>query len=162
MIRKNDLSRSSWATLALVAGVGVILGLVATRSVKSVTAGFGPVGPPTGNPADCASPSVLAARDSLLADAVVGARDPFRAPAVPQASEGGTSTRKEGTVLAGTPVMRALLYDNVNPLVQIGIGSVTSGWLHTGDQFQGWTVVEINSSSVRIARNGESVVLPSS
>lgn len=162
MTRKIDPARSSWATIALVAAVGVILGLVATSSVRSVSAGFGKVAAQPGSPTDSASPSALAARDSLLAGARAGARDPFRAPTAPQSQTDGTSVRKQETALAGTPVMRALLYDNVNPLVQIGIGSVTSGWLHKGDRFQGWTVVEINSTSVRLARSGESVVLLSS
>ncbi len=152
--------RSGWTSAGLVLVVGVILGILAGRSVHGVLSGrltwetqarggAGSAPAPAGDP------------DTLLASATVSGRDPFRPPQAPR-PEGLVSARQPVQRVTEPPVVRALLYDNVNPTVQIGIGSATSGWLHIGDLFEGWTVVEITATSVRVSRDGESIVLPSS
>ena len=158
----NGGGRSGWATLGLLLAVGLVLGFLADRAVRTVLAGHRGATESVAEPAGSAALRTPATEDSLLALATPGLRDPFRAPPAPRSDRTVAAPSQAPSQLTGTPVVRALLYDNVNPTVQIGIGSVTSGWLHAGDLFQGWTVVEISSTSVRITRNGESVVLPSS
>ncbi len=102
-----------------------------------------------------------AAKDSLLsAVSLLGSRSiPRRAGAK---SDGGVAPRATPSEARTPPDLRALLYDNVNPSVQLSSGATTSGWLHKGDSFLGWTVVEITATSIRISRGGESIVLTSS
>jgi hypothetical protein len=59
-------------------------------------------------------------------------------------------------------VLRALLFDDVRPSVQLGVGGSTSDWLHRGDRFRGWQIVEINAKSVTVSTGSETVVLRSS
>ncbi|MBD3162615.1 MAG: hypothetical protein GF346_09630 [Candidatus Eisenbacteria bacterium] len=106
-----------------------------------------------------ASAEMMSARDSILASSIPTGRDPFQEGTVrkPRATEPHPVRQ---AAPAPKPALRALLYDNIAPMIQLGVGEQISGWLHKGDQFQGWTVVEITSSSVEIGRSGERVVLP--
>lgn len=51
------------------------------------------------------------------------------------------------------PALKALVYDNVRPSVQLACEDAISPWLGQGDTFKGWTVLEIGPGSVWI-RNG--------
>jgi hypothetical protein len=160
MVARGNRNRSEWTSVGLVLVVGIILGVLAERSAQPILSAHwnaaGPIQDAAGSP-----PHAMGGPDSLYASASALGRDPFRAPAAPR-PERQAALRDPAPKVTGPPVVRALLYDNVNPTVQIGVGGMTSGWLHTGDNFEGWTVVEINPTSVRVSRDGESVVLPSS
>ena len=161
MTRHEGGLRSYRWTLALVTGVCIVLGVFVVRAVRVVSGTrWTSVEQPAGMRGSGATIEA-ALKDSLLASANLTERDPFRPPPASRRDRPSTP-RNPSTYPTETPVVRALLFDSENPTVQIGVGSQTSGWLHTGDRFQGWTVVEISPASVRIARNGESVVLPSS
>ena len=105
-----------------------------------------------------AQASVAVYRDSLLAQARPGDHDPFRAPQLPDRVFSPTRATSPGPEVP--PVLRAFLFDNVNPSVQISQGGETSEWLHRDDSFRGWTVIDLQSNSVRISKGGKSVVLP--
>ncbi len=153
-------SRSGMTSAGVVLVVGVILAILAGRSVQGVLSVRMTGDPPAGGAAGSAAAPV-GDPDNSVASATVSGRDPFRPPPAPR-PEGQASVRQPVQKVTEPPVVRALLYDNVNPTVQIGIGGETSGWLHIGDLFEGWTVVDITATSVRVSRDGESVVLPSS
>jgi hypothetical protein len=107
-----------------------------------------------------AQASVAGYRDSLLVQARSGDRDPFRAPSVPSPILTGARRVSSEAAVEAPPVLRAFLFDNVNPSVQISQEGATSEWLHRGDSFRGWTVVDLQSESVRISKGGKSVTLP--
>ncbi|MBM3285859.1 MAG: hypothetical protein FJY88_00690 [Candidatus Eisenbacteria bacterium] len=106
------------------------------------------------------TPAGWAQRDSLLAAARLGDRDPFRPPTAPRGEVARDRARKPDD--GDAPSIGALLFDNINPAVQIRVGGETSGWLREGEEFRGWVVDDIRPTSVKISRGAETVVLPSS
>jgi hypothetical protein len=142
--------------------VGVFLGLKTLQAVSLVQGDKNPVSIRNAPPS--ASDEILLAqiadRDSLLVDTGSLDRDPFRDPTVwrPQRVRTSQPERDKEVV----PILRALLYDNVNPSVQLSAGSETSDWLRQGDSFKDWVIVEIGPDSVRISKNDEHVVLSTS
>jgi hypothetical protein len=103
----------------------------------------------------------VAHKDSLLAAAHAGDRDPFRDPA-PQWSSLGNAWAAAPPKAEAAPVLGALLYVEENPCAQLRIGPESSDWLHKGEVFHGWTIIEISRDAVTIAKNNETVVLHSS
>ncbi|MBM3318924.1 MAG: hypothetical protein FJY75_13835 [Candidatus Eisenbacteria bacterium] len=106
----------------------------------------------------------LARRDSLVAAASAGNRDPFR-PRAPAAAESpgrgaGAARPREEPQPAPPPRISSLLYDDVRPSVQLRIGPETSGWLHEGEIFHEWTVMRITPTTVTLASGERTVVLP--
>ncbi len=87
------------------------------------------------------------------------ARDPFRAPSAQRTFDGSAApahtaqAQNVATAADAVPVLRALVFDNVRPSVQLACEDATSPWLGQGDTFKGWTVLEIGPGSVWI-RNG--------
>ena len=51
------------------------------------------------------------------------------------------------------------MFDTVNPSVQLRLGDTSSGWLHKGDVFEGWTVIEIAENSITVEKKGRTVLL---
>lgn len=98
----------------------------------------------------------LSLRDSLLAAAAPGDRDPFRP--VPVRTRRRTTVPK--VVQPVLPTLKALLFDRVNPTARLNIGEEVSGWLRVGDSFKGWNVTEITESSVKLAQGEKALVLP--
>ena len=84
--------------------------------------------------------------------------DPFGGGA--SASNPSVPTEAVAAPVVERPVLRAFLYDDRQPTIQVAIGELTSGWLRAGDKFQGWTVTDINATAATLSRNGQSVVLP--
>jgi hypothetical protein len=157
----ND-RRGFWFGLALLALVGLFLGIRAGGAVRTVMGGRGWAAThPVGSTSTGVRGQGSAAKDSLLSAVGSPERDPFRDAPAPRA-EGGFIQKAAPSEARVPPDLRALLYDNVNPSVQLSSGATTSGWLHKGDSFLGWTVVEITATSIRISRGGESIVLTSS
>lgn len=103
----------------------------------------------------------LEIRDSLLAEALPATRDPFK-NAPPPLSGRTTPATATATAYRPVPILRALLFDTVNPSVQLSLGERTSEWLHKGDGFRGWTVTEITPTSVELSCQGKRIVLSSS
>lgn len=154
---------SFWIALGVLVVVGVVLGIRSKQAVTAVLAAK-QSGIEVRDPSlrqRLAEVDKMRDRDSLLATALPTSRDPFRkARSAPRSQT--RPVRDKTPEVSGTPSLRALLFDNVAPTVQLSVGSVMSGWLHKGDSFHGWTVEEITSSSVRVSRDGSSIVLPSS
>jgi hypothetical protein len=154
--------RGFWLGLALLIAVGIFLGLKVQQAVSlahGAMSGASIERQAQPNP-DRKLLIQVADRDSFLRDTSALQRDPFRSsrplavnrdPAPPRQQEVST-----------VPVLRALLFDNVNPSVQLSIGALTSDWLREGDSFEGWVVLEIGPDSVRVSKNDESVVLSTS
>lgn len=57
------------------------------------------------------------------------------------------------------PELGALLYDTINPQVQLRVSGVASGWLSKGAVFNGWVVEAIQPDAVTVQKQGERVVL---
>jgi hypothetical protein len=89
------------------------------------------------------------ARLDRLALAIPSARDPFRE--APRHITTRIPRAAPAPVPPLEPVLRALLYDNMKPAVQISLGKSVSGWLAQGEKFSGWTVVEVKPGSVVVA-----------
>ena len=148
--------------VALLLVVGIVLGVRSEAAIRAVLSFKGA----TSVTADSQVARTkelsekMESRDRLLDGAVVGPRDPFHAPPAPQ--QAVKQVRAPKPVPPVQPVIRAFLYDNVNPSVQIGVGAEVSGWMRKGDSFQGWTVVEITNTTVRVSRSGTSLVLATS
>lgn len=104
----------------------------------------------------------LARRDSML-DATCAAKNtPFRNPNFIQDIARQDPQRKSGTPAPARmvePKLLTLLHDDVNPCVQISVGSDRSGWLHQGDSFRGWSVNEIVREGVTVAKQNKTLVL---
>lgn len=147
-------------TLLIVAGVVLgVRSVAGVRAVLSFKVATALVADPQVAKAQALS-ETTDSRDKLLDDAVVGPRDPFHAPPAPEPVIKQVKTPKPEPPVH--PTIRAFLYDNVNPSVQLGVGAEVSGWMRRGDSFQGWTVVEITATAVRVSRSGTSLVLPRS
>ena len=88
-------------------------------------------------------------------------RDPFRGSSALRtyAGDGDAGGEVARTAEApkpaadAVPALKALVYDNVRPSVQLACEDALSPWLGQGDTFKGWTVLEIGPGSVWI-RNG--------
>jgi hypothetical protein len=103
----------------------------------------------------------VARQDSLVLGAACGERDPFRDPSVWTGNPSSTPSHPPVEPRA-VPALGALLYTSINPSVMLRIGPESSDWLHRGESFRGWRVVEINTNSVTITKDSETVVLHSS
>lgn len=148
--------------LALLLVAGIVLGMRGAAGVRSVLSFKGGQALAAGThvPKAVALSGTMETRDKMLSGAVVASRDPFRPPpAPPQAIKEVKNPKPEPP---RPPSVRAFLYDNVNPTVQLGVGADVSGWMRKGDSFQGWTVVEITATTVRVSRGGVSLVLTKS
>jgi hypothetical protein len=153
--------RALRAAYGLLVLLTALLAARSERTIATVLAGGPPRTPPATAVAERSGSgaTIVAERNRVIATATVGERDPFRPPPA-SARPGGASP---GSIDSDpTPVLRTLLYDRVRPSVQLSIGRVTSEWLHAGDVFRGWVVVEILPTSVRISRGDRSLVLTSS
>jgi len=103
-------------------------------------------------------------KDSLVAAAAPSERNPFGDPPRPrrprvERPRTQAPARPPQPVEETPPALRTLLFDRVNPSVQLRDASHSSGWLHVGDTFDGWLVEEILENSVRISKGTRSVVL---
>jgi len=101
-----------------------------------------------------------------LQQSVSSGRDPFiektkkRSNPKPKSTGSNSSKPKPAKPKKQLPpVLRALLYDTVSPLVKLSDKGVVSGWMHVGDEFKGWTIEFISSNSVTVSKNGKVVVL---
>jgi hypothetical protein len=97
-----------------------------------------------------------------LQGAVMAERDPFGDPPKkkvqpkPKESEPkSTKPVKPKAVKLYPPTLRAHLFDTVNPSVKLSKGGKDSGWLHRGDEFRGWMVVEITPYGVTVSKNSK-------
>ncbi len=153
-------SRVTGTTLFLLVAA-VLLGWRAERAVNAVQASG--VLRSTSIPKASEDPVLehVLSSDSLLAAIVPITRDPLRPPPLPSSSGRSVATAPapSGDDRAA-PQVRALLFDRVRPSAQIEVGETTSGWLHEGDSFSGWTIARIQTDGVRIERGGESLLLP--
>lgn len=88
-------------------------------------------------------------------------RDPFRAPFAIRSAPGAAAAAPAAPVEAArpVPVVRALVYDDVKPAVQLAVGAETSRWLGRGEAFLGWIVLEISPASVRVGNGVKQHVL---
>jgi hypothetical protein len=98
-------------------------------------------------------------RDSLVAIAHLAEDliDPFLGDkALPQKVAAKAPPRVARLI---KPRLAALIFDDVDPTVQIRVAGERSNWLHTGDRFKGWQVAEIDSKSVKVKKGDREVVL---
>lgn len=109
-------------------------------------------------------------RYEKLAQALPVLRDPFKDPpasaqarqaaqqAARQADQAGSPQQAEpsGPLF---PTVRAIVFDQFNPSVQLTLNNEISGWLHRGDSFHGWSVTQITAQSVRVEKDGASYQL---
>jgi len=152
---RND--KGFWTGYLLLLLVGVFLGLRSERTVTAVLAAqnrdIRSTSPSTGS-LDI-QPARLEFRDSLLVHTQPKVRDPFH-PLPVKTKPRKVEPKPE---LPEIPSLRALLYDSVNPSAQINIGSSKSGWLHEGESFRGWTVINITPQSVWISKEHRTYVI---
>ena len=157
MVREIREDRTFWVGYLVLLLVGVFLGLRSERTIAAVLAAHKysvACSTPT-TEQSAFDPVRLGLRDSLLVQARPTARDPFHAPpAKPQPRR-----EEKRPALPEIPSLRALLYDKVNPSAKISVGSSLSGWLHEGDQFRGWTVVDITPTSVWVSKESRVYVI---
>jgi hypothetical protein len=100
-----------------------------------------------------------------LALALPSARDPFRAP---PAATAPTPAPEQPPAPAPapprprpepTPVLKALMDDNVQPAIQVAVGRARSGWLTRNQTFRGWTVIDIRPGQAILAKGSRRVEL---
>jgi len=159
--------RSFWAAVGICLVVTLFLGVRAEQAVSTVLAAQGEQGlPPLSAAAGLADIARLASKDSLLASVPLAAPDPFFSPEPqPVSAPGIAPPRLETAAAQGSqalePALRAVLEDGASSSAQISLGAVTSRWLRAGDEFQGWTVVEISARTVTLrSPSGEIRTLP--
>jgi len=100
-------------------------------------------------------------RDSLIAIATLDAsvRDPFGPAAVEPKPRKRSRAPRPVAARVVEPLLAALIFDDINPTVQITVGKKRSDWLRAGDLFQGWQVAEIDARSVRVKKGDKEIVL---
>jgi len=101
----------------------------------------------------------ISERDSLIAASVPRGRDPFARPvAAPRPAPAAAAAP---TFVEAQPALRAIVFDEVDPNVQISIDGRTSPWLRPGDVFEGWRVIRITAGSVHLYKGDRLVELTS-
>lgn len=136
------------AVLLLAAGVYLVV-----RSLAAADAVLSPaVGPRASSPGVGTSPAAEAkARDDALRDVGTPSRDPFHLPARPVAA----TRRPDAQTRPDTPPdVRLVLFDQVDPEVQLSSEGGISGRLRVGQSFEGWTVTSISQSAVVVMKDG--------
>ena len=105
------------------------------------------------------SPSLLkaAAKDSVLAEVGGSVADPFRTGASRPAT--ARPARPRPAQPTYTLSLNGLLFADRDPVVQLGYGPETSEWLHVGESFRKWTVIEITQRNVTLRKGGRTKVL---
>ena len=153
-------NRNFWTGFAVLLLVGILLGVRAENATRAVLGFEHPAATAGKSIAGVPTPSLagIAHRDSLIAAAAASDRDPFHGAAAPRAYRPAAADTSRPQP---APVIRALLFDPNNAEVKLGLGPQSSGWLHQGESFGGWTVVQIKPKSVWISRNGNNVYLSS-
>ncbi len=103
---------------------------------------------------------------SYLKQSTNTGRDPFadppKAKPKPKSGKSGSKSTKPKAPKPKKlhpPTLRALLYDTVNPSAKLSTKKAVSGWLHVGDEFLGWTIIEISSKTVTVSKNGKTFEL---
>ncbi|MBP6874822.1 MAG: hypothetical protein KBD56_01985 [Candidatus Eisenbacteria bacterium] len=158
--------RAHWPGLIALLVVALFLGARAQQAAQVVLEKPRPADVPEAAPSSSFArlAASLRSQDSLLAWSVPSVSNPFppepkRADAAPLLAE---EAPEEAPALpptpAARPVIAALLYGD-DPSVKLRTPSSTSGWLHVGDRFAGWTVLDIAGDSVRIADGARGCVL---
>ena len=142
-----------WA--ALVAGA-IWLGVRSGQSVALVLEPQSPVATEADPETDRFTKldRIVGERQKRLGAVQTVARDPFRKP-IPPAPAPVINADRAQPVAPTPPVpkLRAWLFDNLKPAVQISVGRKNSGWLAPGDKFSGWTVAHVGPEAV-IVTNG--------
>jgi hypothetical protein len=165
MAKTDREARNFWIGLIALLLVGILLGVQSERRARVLMA--------TRPDAPVVTDSDATSQRALIADLDVkaarvkqsfaGSRDPFGDPPAPQSDEAAatpaTSRTSPPPAHTPPPALRAVVYDEVNPSVQLSDGSRTSDWLHQGDVFQGWKVNKIEAHSVTVTHGGEIAVL---
>jgi len=154
-------NRTYWWGVGLLFLVALILGArtrIRTQAALAVpVAAMAQTGPAV---TDVGSEIKLVRMKTGMAEAGAALeRDPFRDP--PSTRVAPRPQRVRRPEPEPEPALRALLYDQANPTVQLGISGQLSGWLKAGDEFRGWVIVEIKPSSTTVSKNGRTLVLPS-
>lgn len=164
MARSRGQGQLLWVAGIALALCGALLGLRSERAVSSVLAGTGVEILMAG-----AQPGVipdlerLATKDSLLAAVVPAARDPFSDPAPPPRPTRKTAPATPQPAVdlpPPQPRLQALLFDLVDPAIQLRVGGETSGWLPVGGEHGGWRILEITSGSAVVSHaHGDTLTL---
>jgi len=105
-------------------------------------------------------------KSAHLAAAVMTGRNPFtgakKVITKPKPADPGpklTMPDDPKPPVLNPPSLRALLYDTVHPSAKLNRDGEVSGWLHVGDEFRGWVIVEITSNAVTVKKDGQTRVL---
>jgi hypothetical protein len=163
---KTDLeARNFWIGFIALLLVGVFLGVQAGRRASTVMA-TRPDAPVVADAEATSQRALIADLDAKAARvqrAFDGPRDPFSDPPAPQRDDASAAPESPRTppspARTPPPALRAVVFDEVSPSVQLSAGTRTSDWLHQGDVFQGWKIDRIEAHSVTVTRNGEIAVL---
>ena len=160
MTPQEQGSQTFWSGFLVLLLVGILLGIRAGNAVQAVLEfqGGAPAPAKTAIPPDNTSAAAMAHRDSLIAGAHAGLRDPFHSLAAPRIYRPAPPDTARAQA---TPTLKAMFFDPASPMVKLSLGTSNSGWLHPGDTFAGWSVVEIQPKTVWISRNGNNVYLSS-
>ncbi len=164
MSAQTPQPRVSWIAIGLLVLIGIFLAARTEHAVGLVMARrhAGSVAPLAPSSDLSARISAQAAKDSLLSAALAGERDPFRdAPAHRMATTPGTAAGSSAAQGELAPVARAVLFDRVDPRVQLSVGPQVSAWLRPGDRFKGWAVVRITPATITLAQGEQQLTLPS-
>jgi len=160
---RNEQTRVFWFACFLLLLVAVFFGF---RGHKALNAGSFVAESAADNlrgESDSWMPDTVLLNEKVayLQGAVAARRDPFSEPpkvkTKPKAASTGTKTTKTEKPKAPKlrpPSLRALLYDTVHPSVKLSWDGKSSEWLHVGDKFQGWRIVDITSRTVIVEKNG--------
>lgn len=147
--------------ISLLAIVAIILGLRSERTISKVLSPKGGVLQRSVAQASTMDSLrlTLEYKDSLLANALPGKRDPFRDPPVRRTSKPRRPSKPPQPEPETPPELRALLFDSVNPSAQFSSSAGRSDWLHVGDSYRGWLIDSITENSVKISKGNRTLVL---
>jgi hypothetical protein len=136
------------ALLLVAAGIYLVV-----RSLAAADAVLSPaVGPRASSPGVGTSPAAEAkARDDALRDVGTPPRDPFHVPERPAAATSRLDARSRSDT---PPEVRLVLFDQVDPEVQLSSEGGISGRLRVGQSFEGWTITAISQSAVVVMKDG--------
>lgn len=160
MIRARETHLGQYLLWALLVGSILVLGTRVHRTVQLVVSGAATVKAWT--PADTRELEAAAQQARLRRrhqeNALPGNRDPF-GPPPPAPAPARVPRAAPAPAPPVEPQLQALFYDEKAAAVMIRIGKKESDWLEQGQNFKGWTVVEIKPASATVANGPRSVEL---
>lgn len=98
--------------------------------------------------------TIVDQKQTMLMQVESTGRNPFKDPPPKYIKQAEVQLQPPDVVL-----LKALLYTEESPCIQISVNGSRSDWLYLGDVFHRWTVEVITSKSATLSKDNQSITL---